>query len=142
MQSFVLQDWITVRSAGSADFVQETKDWLGLSSFQDIVLWLDIRRLDPPGATGLVWNFQTAPTKDEALFQTMASQALSGVPTGPLCLPVLLAGGPAVPLATWVRWVIHPQPNAGVPWTTMFRVMASANRLARSRGVAGAWRRG
>ena len=138
MQSFVLQNWITVRSAGTVDFVQEAKDWLGFSSFQDIVFWLDIRRVDFV-AGSLSWNFQTSPTKDEALFKTMTGYT-GGLPTSVQCLPVLLAGSPTVPLATWVRWVIHP--SVAGAWQTTFRIMASGSRVARTRVVAGAGRRG
>ena len=130
MQSFVLQDWITVRGSGTATFIQEAKNWLGFSSFQDIVFHIDIRRLNlSVPVSGLTWNFQTSPTKDETLFQTMTTLAISGAPTVVTVRPVLLASNPAVPLATWVRWSLTPGTNTF--WDTTFRVMVSANRLAR-----------
>ena len=133
MQSFVLQDWITVRASGTANFIQEAKGWTAFSSFSDIVFWLDIRRLQPPAGTGVTWWFQTSPTKDESLFQPMTSLAIGGVPTpsSVVCLPVLVAGA-QVPLATWVRWIIQPNgTGGGAPWDATFRVMVSANRVAR-----------
>ena len=127
MQSFVLQDWITVRGSGLTPVIQEAKGWLAFSSFQDIVFHLDIRRLQTNPLAGFTWNFQTAPTKDEALFQTMV--AVAGGAPSVVAVPVLLATNPLVPLATWVRWTLTPlQPTT---WDTTFRVMASANRLAR-----------
>lgn len=127
MESFVIQDWLTVRSAGSADFVQEANDWRGFSSYQDIVFWLDVQRANGPGGSALEWRFQTSPTKDEALFQTMTF-VNSGA--GIYVRPVILASS-AVPLSTWVRWLIHPPTGAVLPWDTCFRVMAAANRVTR-----------
>lgn len=126
MQSFVLQDWITVRGSGTAVFIQEAKSWLGFSSFQDIVFHLDIRRINlSVPVSGLAWNFQTSPTKDESLFTTMVTTG--GAVNAVTVVPVLLASSP-VPLATWVRWSLTP--GANTFWDTTFRVMVSANRLA------------
>ena len=44
MYGYVLQDWITVKqTAASSTIIQNESDWLGFSSFQDIVFWVDIR---------------------------------------------------------------------------------------------------
>ncbi|CAN5425378.1 hypothetical protein BH09MYX1_BH09MYX1_58490 [soil metagenome] len=122
MQGFVLQNWFLARGSGTAPFVQDAKDWIAFSSFQDIVFHLEVKRLS---ATGATWNFQTAPTKDELLFKTMISSS-SGA--GLSVLPVLLSGSPAASLATWVRWSIAPGPNTS--WEACFRVIVSANRVS------------
>lgn len=130
MENFVFQDWTIARGSGTAPYVQEAKDWLGLSSYQDVVFYLDIRSIQLSPTTGLSWNFQTAPTKDEKLFQTMTTLQISGVPTSVRVLPVITsAGGANPPLATWVRWQIVP--NGGTTtWSTAFRVLVAANRVS------------
>jgi hypothetical protein len=82
MENHVFQDWITAAGASTTPFVQEAKDWLGLASFSDVVFYLEIKQLVGTPAPGLTWNFQTAPTKDERLFQTLKSYGTSGIPPG------------------------------------------------------------
>lgn len=127
MQTFVLQDWILVRSAGNLDYPQEAKDWLALSSFQDVVFWLDVSRFSVSAGT-LEFRLQTSPTKDESLFKTMVSSVSPG--TGIKQLRVILATNPAVPLATWVRWSLNTVGTSGGAWDIAFRVFACANRVA------------
>lgn len=130
MENFVFQDWTVARGSGTTPFVQESKDWLGLSSYQDVVFYLDIRSIQLSPATGLSWNFQTAPTKDEKLFQTMTTLTVSSPPSILPVLPVIASAGGANPrLATWVRWQIVP--NGGTTtWSTAFRVLVAANRVS------------
>ena len=131
MYGYVLQDWITIRSTNISDIIQSESDWMAFSSFQDIVFWADIREYTPPsGSPSLTLKFETSPTKDEVLFQTMASTPVSvASPITPLP-KVILAAAPAVPLATWVRWRLTPTGTSG-PWDVTFRLLAAANRVAR-----------
>lgn len=148
MKSLVLQDWITVRSAGNnptppgPNFVQDSAGWLDLSIFQDVVFWFDLRQSTAPGAGGtLTWQFQTSPTKDELFFQSMASSTPFGtIPTRVLSvIPILMGNamtGGTVALSRWVRWVIIPSPTTAA-WNATFRVLVTANQV-----VAGASRVG
>lgn len=136
MQNQLLQDWIRVSGSTSAAYIQESSGWLGLSSFQDAVFWLEIRKLTPPLATALAFTIETSPTKDETLFQQMVSFSATG-PTAvrdPKVLPVLLVNPPlGVALATWVRWKIVPAASGS--WDTCFRIFVSASKV--SRGLSG-----
>jgi hypothetical protein len=142
MEGYVLQDWITIRggTAGSpaGDIIQGESSWMGFSSFQDIVFWLDVREasIAPSGQT-LTWYFETAPSKDNNLFLAMPT-AGAGVALGTSFTPgvqtlqkVLISQNPGVPLATWVRWRVSPSGSITLPWDATFRVLVSANRIVR-----------
>ena len=140
MYGFVMQDWVTVRGSTLAQFNQNESDWLNLSAFQDVVFWVDIREVTTTGV--LSFFLQTAPTKDEVLFQTMpAGGAGSSFPAA-VATPVLVAGAlprailaasPNVPLSTWVRWAVSN--SIAATWDVTFRILASANQVT---GGAGA----
>lgn len=128
MYGFVLQDWVSVKSLTSAaPIIQNESDWLGFSSFADIAFWIDIRAFSTSTGT-LLLELQTSPTKDDGLFKTMnsVSPVVVGTPISPIP-KTLLASNPAVPLATWVRWIITP--SASATWDITFRILASANRV-------------
>lgn len=138
MFGFVLQDWTTIRGNNTAGITinQNESDWMGFSSFQDMVFWIDTREATFSSAT-IALNLQTSPSKDEVLFQTMFSASLASVSWGPGLvlnggvLPrVILAQSPSVPLATWVRWQLT-QSGATAPWDLTFRILVSANRTWR-----------
>ena len=130
MYGFVLQDWITVRSNVGTSIVQNESDWLGFSSFQDIAFWIDVRGVNPTSGNAIVLDLQTAPTKDEILFKAMTGCTVNPLVTGSP-LPIakcLISANPAIPLSTWVRWVLTPT-NATL-WDVTFRILVSANRVA------------
>lgn len=132
MYGYVLQDWITLKlTAASSTIIQNESDWLGFSSFQDIVFWCDIRGVTLSAGTVTMF-LQTAPTKDDILFQTLSncSFVVTTVATPFTSSGVLpksiLAANPAVPLSTWVRWTItNTTANADIT----FRILCSANRV-------------
>lgn len=132
MYGYVLQDWITVRSTVITPIIQNESDWLGFSAFQDIAFWIDVRGLTPASGTtnNILLELQTAPTKDDVLFKAMTGCSVSPLILGsPLAISkCLLASNPAIPLSTWVRWVLTPT-NA-TQWDVTFRILASANRVA------------
>lgn len=151
MYGYVLQDWITIRgtvpaSPASPDIIQGESTWMGFSSFQDIVFWLDIREMTLPGGTSptLAWYFETSPSKDNNLFTTMTSvgplsSLTPGVQLPSGALPrVILASNPSVPLATWARWRVSPAASSGLSgtWDATFRILCAANRVVRDRGAA------
>jgi hypothetical protein len=128
MYSYVLQDWTTIRGANNAaPIIQNESDWIGFSSFQDIAFWIDIRNLTNNGAGVLTLNLQTAPTKDDVLFQTMTGCTTPVTVTAPFVLRCLVATAPAVPLSTWVRWSLSY--SVANSWDATFRILVAANRL-------------
>jgi hypothetical protein len=148
MKPFILQDWLTVRSTGTPpapagpNFVQDAAGWLDLSAFQDVVIWFDLRNTSVLTNCVLFWDFQTAPTKDDVLFQAMVSSggwgnAARSLVVLPATLAAAIAGG-TVPLSTWLRWQIRPggsSPNQA--WSATFRVIVAANQVIRGATDAG-----
>ena len=144
MFGYVLQDWITIRggSAGSAgDIIQGESTWMGFSSFQDIVIWLDVREATISASQSLTFYFETSPSKDSNLFTPMRTPS-TGIQVAPGFTPgvqldtgaipkVILASNPAVPLATWVRWRVSPSAGIATPWDATFRILVAANRVVR-----------
>jgi hypothetical protein len=120
MHTFILQEWTTIRGAANTNVTQSEDQWLDLSSFQDAFFYLDCREVT--GVTPAI-SYQTSPTKDEALFQTMLGPGnfAVGVSIG----KSILSANPAVPLARYVRWFITGV--AGATWDATFRVLVAAN---------------
>ena len=137
MYGYVLQDWITIRGSSIADVIQGESSWMGFSSFQDIVIWLDVREATFPTTSGsLTWYYETSPTKDNNLFTPMVNNNLTSLTPGVQTLQkVILASGPSVPLATWVRWRLSPAGTTAPPWDATFRVLAAANRVMSGRAA-------
>ncbi len=148
MYGYVLQDWITIRgasvTAGTGDIIQGESTWMGFSSFQDAVFWIDVREGTFPtgGAASLTWFIETSPSKDNNLFTAMPT-AGSGLALTSAFTPgvqtlqkVILASNPGVPLATWVRWRVSPSGTGGAPWDATFRILVAANRVVREARAA------
>ena len=134
MYGYVLQDFITIRGSSIADVIQGESGWMGFSSFQDIVFWLDVREATLPSG-GLTWYYETSPSKDNNLFTPMVNNAITSLTPGLQTLQkVILASGPSVPLATWVRWRLSPS-GTGTPWDATFRILVSANKVIRGRAA-------
>lgn len=118
MHTFILQDWITTRGNNNT-ITQSESEWLDLTQYQDVVVWVDVREM-----TGTVtMTLQTAPTKDEAFFAvgTLATPTLT---VGTATITKVLMSGATVPLSRYVRWQLT---SAGAPYDLTFRVMVSAN---------------
>jgi hypothetical protein len=86
------------------------------------VAWLDVKELTF-GGTSLLFTLETAPSKDEALFQPMA--ASTAVTTAGLQVIQLLMGSASVPVAQFLRWRVGPQ--AAGAWDVTFRILVAAN---------------
>ena len=124
MESFVLEDWITIRGASGVTVTQGESSWLDLSPYEDVVFWVMISEVT--GTVTLL--FQTSPTADEAFFaaQTMGMTG-SGVALSASSSPVVtpaFAWSSPFPLARYVRWQIPPV--SGTYDVTM-RIMVSAS---------------
>ncbi len=129
MYGYTLQDWITIRGGTTVTSItQGEQDWMGFAPYQDLVLWLDLREVTLGGATNLIFNYETAPTKDDILFTPMVSgPTITTVPASPTVTKVLLSQNPTVPLARWVRWRISVTGTATSSWDATFRILCAAN---------------
>jgi hypothetical protein len=128
MYCSVLQDWTTVKGSSAVTVFSPSETcWLDFAGFQDLVAWLDVKEFSPSsGGTTLVLSYQTAPTKDEALFAAMASVLLSNG----LTTTVILKELAFIPPARWIRWSLT---TFGPPaaWEVTFRIWVAANRVGR-----------
>jgi hypothetical protein len=121
MHAFILQEWTTIRGAALTGVTQSEDQWLDLSPYQDVFFYLDCREVT--GAVAAAISYQTSPTKDESIFQTMIgpNQFVVGVAA---VTKSILSTNSAVPLARYVRWSIGGPANA---WDATFRVLVAAN---------------
>jgi hypothetical protein len=120
MHTLIVEDWITVSGPGGDTITQDEMRWVDLEPFQDAVFYVECR--EATGSTKATIALQTAPAKDETLFQQVASTvfAASGTPT---LLPVLLASA-TTPIARYCRWQIQ---GPAVAWDATFRILVAAN---------------
>lgn len=127
MHSFVLTDWVTIRGASATAVVQAEPEWLDLSSFQDLVAWIDVR--EASGAPAPQLYLETAPAKDDVLFVSMNGSVVTPVgytmtaSTTPLVASLFMISAPT-PLARFVRWKIIGPAGA---WDATFRILLAAN---------------
>jgi hypothetical protein len=121
MHAFILQEWTTIRGAANTNVTQSEDQWLDLSPYQDVFFYLDCREFT--GAIAPALSYQTSPTKDEALFQTMIGPNNFVVGVAAVTKSIL-STNPAVPLARYARWFITGPANA---WDATFRVLVAAN---------------
>ena len=136
MYGYVLQDWITIRGAltgAATSIVQGETGWLGLAAYQDIVFWLDVREFTLGGATNLTMTYETAPSKDDILFQAMATAVNLTTSPNPTVTKIILAQNPTVPLGRWVRWKLSTSNATTSTWDATFRILCCANAV----GLAG-----
>jgi hypothetical protein len=121
MHSYILQDWITIRGASSVTVTQGESDWLDLAPYQDVMFYIDVREYT--GTTPTI-VFQTAPIKEDGLFQDMMTAiALNAVPANPTVVRITTA---ATPLARYLRWKLAGPASV---WDATFRVLIAANAL-------------
>ena len=121
MHTLILEDWITVSGPGGDTLTQDETRWLDLEPFQDIVVYLECR--EAAGSPTATINLQTAPAKDDSLFQQIASTTFAAGAT-PTLFPVLLASA-STPLARYLRWQVTTP--GGVAWDATFRLLVAAN---------------
>lgn len=126
MDSFVLQDWVTVQGASGITVTQSESEWLDLEPYEDVVFWLLVTNASTAGSPALV--YQTAPAKDDNFFASQTA-GMSGA-----AIPLVSGGNSAVvtqvlawnapfPLARWVRWQI---PAVAAAFTVTMQIVAAA----------------
>ncbi len=131
MYSFLLQDWITVRSASGVTTVTQSEAcWLDLSAYQDVVAWLDVKNFTASGAT-VNLAFQSAASKDESMFLPVTS-ALSITQTG-VSVTVMIKDLLTTPLARWLRWQLSISGSPTATWDATFRILIVANAIGSAR---------
>lgn len=129
MHTFVLQDWVTIQGSGSGagnQIIQTAEDWLDLSPFQDVFFWIAVSEVTASSTINLF--FDTSPTDDESLFQSM-----TGTGT-PAITPLVASSSPAViklpmlsatvPLSRYLRWRLT---SSTMNWNTTMRIVVAAN---------------
>jgi len=108
MDSFVLQDWITIRGGTSTTVTQGEASWLDLGPYEDVVFWLQVTNVT--GSPTLL--YQTSPTADDAFFavQTggMTGTGIALASATSVVVTPVLAWSATYPLARYVRWQIQP----------------------------------
>ncbi len=126
MYALLLQDWVTIRSGSAGAITQGEASWLDLSSFLDVVAFVETKNF-VASAGSVFASFQTSPTKDAALFQSM-NDVTAGTGTA-LALGVqtfvLLRDTALCPLARWLRWQLVA-PSAST-YEATFRIWIAAN---------------
>jgi hypothetical protein len=129
MYSYLLQDWTTLRGDVSVTALSQGENgWLDLSAFQDVVAWLQVKEVTPTSGS-LQLAYQTAPTKDDALFVAMAP-ALAIAGPG-LTTTAMLKFTTATPLTRWMRWQIAL--TSAAAWDVTFRIFLACNAVGANR---------
>ena len=121
MHTFVLQDYITIRGVSGGTVTQNESGWLDLSAYQDLVFFTDVREVS--GGT-VTLNFQTSPTKDEALFTNVTGGVGIAAATIRAGTDKALLGSATVPVARFLRWTLN---GPAAAWDMTFRIYVAAN---------------
>lgn len=121
MDAILLQDWLTLNGPAGGTIIQGATDWLDVGGFQDLVFWLDCRKVTASPTV----SYQTSPREENAFFASMVaavdmSAAASG---GTVVATPVLAATALVPPARWARWSI----TASSAWSVTFRIYVSGN---------------
>jgi hypothetical protein len=131
MHCFELQSWVTLRMSSHApQTVNQTEPaWLDLSAYRDVTLWVEVEQATTGGASAtLTLNLQTNASKEEDLFQTSASMALSTSSLGVMVLPVHIDIA-STPLARWLRWQLVSGGTFSAQPGVTFRAWAAAGGM-------------
>ena len=119
MHTFILQDYTTIRGVSGGTIIQNESGWLDLTPYQDLVFWTDVR--DVQGGT-VTFNFETSPTKDDALFANVITGI--GLAAATIRQDKALLGAATVPVARFLRWKLE---GPAAAWSTTFRIYVAAN---------------
>jgi len=121
-----LCNWTTIRgTTTTAPITQGEDQYLDVSPFTDLVLWVDCRE----ASGGATLSIQTSPTKDDLYFKNIL--ATITLPTNGTNGPVVysaLASSALVPAAAWRRWQLS---GSSSPFDATFRIWLAANSPGR-----------
>jgi hypothetical protein len=122
VESFVLQDWVTIRGAvGVASVTQGADSWLDITDHEDLVFYVEVKGL----TNAPVMNYQTSPTRQEATFLPLVTPftMTSGLRTDAALFAYALT-----PPARQVRWKLTSS-NTGLIFDATFRIFVAAYSL-------------
>ncbi len=128
MYGVLLQDWTTIRGNTSViSIVQTASGWLDVSDYEDLILWLQVQEVNVGGATNVVMNYQTSPSREDLLFVNMVAGVNMAAATAPTLSAVILSQNPAVPPAGWLRWSLSLSGTPTSTWDVTFRLFVACN---------------
>jgi hypothetical protein len=131
MYCFIMQPWQTIRGNSTITAINQTESWwLDLTPYQDIVAWLEVKEVSVGGGTNVQMAYQTAPTKDDTLFQAVV--AAFNVATG-VTTTVMLKDSATVSVSRWLRWQLTVTGGPSSTWDAVFRIFIAANVVGRGR---------
>ncbi len=133
-RTFLLQDWVTIRSSG-AQIIQDQEEWLDLEGFSEAAGWIDVTEVTPPGGTStnsLQVAIESSPSSDEVNFIATTLQAsilacalpFNVAASTPFVVRSMSLGG--YPVTKYLRWRIIP--NTSSAWDLTFRIRIVATR--------------
>lgn len=128
MQSYLLQDWTTIRAtmSGGTNLAQSADQWLDVGDASECTFLLQVAQVNGGAGTATI-HYETSPTRDAALFRELVARTLTA--TGDLTPQIdrlALYNTPATPLARWVRWRLTTA-DASL-WDVTFKVTVMAYR--------------
>jgi hypothetical protein len=128
MYGFMLQDWVTIQSAASIPNVVQTDDgWTSFQQYADMTFFVETSAILLGGATNLSLVLESSPTRDEALFTSIAT--INPLAVGLTTAASLVNG--AVPIGRWVRWRLNATTTPATTWGATFRINCGANAVGR-----------
>lgn len=132
MQSFLLQDWTTIRGTDMAPIVQAKSDWLDLEPFADVVFWVQIAEVSNPGTGSVSMVFETAPVPLDSVFLAIDTiDQLASSNNAKLAIrKAFMNGVGGVPLARFLRWKLVG--TATGSWDVTFRIFVTVGTGVRS----------
>jgi hypothetical protein len=137
METFLVQDFVTIRGPGVTTVTQTSESWLRLPDVPNAVAWLQVTELTTNGGT-VKMSYQTAPVEDEGMFVALAGPATTvpfapsvGVNVTPLLKDLLGFSfgsglGTGSPLAGFFRWQLVASGTFSGAWDITFRLWLSA----------------
>jgi len=122
MIPILMEDWVTVRG-NSVTVVQDVSKWLNTGPYQDIFFSVDVREV----SGGTTFYLDTAPARDEPLFQPMVGAA-GFTPTVGLNFKAFRAADASigVPVSHWTRWRVS---FGSLLSDITFRILVQGNRF-------------
>lgn len=122
MDAILLQPWTTARASATSGVLSITQDeeaWLDLGQALDATFWIDVPVVTTAGSTVFL-NLESAPTKDESLFQPITPPVALSASASPVLARTVRSASTA-PLSRWVRWRLSTPSGSGT-WDATFRV--------------------
>ena len=121
----ILTDWVTIQGTSASSITGATQpehDYLNVSGAQDIVIYTLVNQV-----TGtILYQFESAPVKEESLFMPLSGSVTASMSTSPAVTVVRYTSGSAAnpPLAAWLRWKLLGGSGA---WSITMRVVVAIN---------------